>query len=277
VTWFKVDDNLAFHRKVIVAGNAAMGLWVRAGSWSAQQLTDGFVPDEMIALIGTPAQRAKLIKARLWIEVEGGCQFHEWSENGRQPTSESVRKDRAAAAKRQAEWRARRSATSQVNGSRNGVTNTSVTEEVTPEVTPTPTRPDPTRTSNEVRTNTRAQREPRAPRADRPPDGFADFWDAYPRKVAKRAAAKAYAAALDRGAEPAELLTAVRRYAALAASSDPKFVAHPTTWLNQGRYDDEIPVAPAGLAVGHHPATPMQGTSSQRVNAILALRRGDNR
>ena len=33
--WFKVDDNLALHPKVLGAGNAAMGMWVRAGSWSA--------------------------------------------------------------------------------------------------------------------------------------------------------------------------------------------------------------------------------------------------
>jgi len=41
--WFKVDDTLAFHAKVVAAGNAAMGLWVRAGAHSMQQLTDGFI------------------------------------------------------------------------------------------------------------------------------------------------------------------------------------------------------------------------------------------
>ena len=41
MTWFRVDDTLAMHPKVYAAGNAAMGLWVRAGAWSMQQLTDG--------------------------------------------------------------------------------------------------------------------------------------------------------------------------------------------------------------------------------------------
>ena len=50
--WFRVDDNLGFHHKVIAAGNPAMGLWVRAGSVCASQLTDGFVPDHMIASLG---------------------------------------------------------------------------------------------------------------------------------------------------------------------------------------------------------------------------------
>ena len=31
--WFNVDDGFAFHRKAVRAGNAAIGLWTRAGSW----------------------------------------------------------------------------------------------------------------------------------------------------------------------------------------------------------------------------------------------------
>jgi hypothetical protein len=124
--------------------------------------------------------------------------------------------------------------------------------------------------------NTRAPREQRAPRAERDPDGFAEFWDAYPRKVGRRAAAQAYAAATKRGAEPAELLSAVRRYAALTANSEERFIAHPKTWLNQDRWQDEPPAPRPAFAVGaagHHPG-PVIGTSSQRANAILALRKG---
>uniref|UniRef100_UPI003298ACA4 hypothetical protein n=1 Tax=Salmonella enterica TaxID=28901 RepID=UPI003298ACA4 len=102
--WFKVDDNLAFHRKVVAAGNAAMGLWVRAGSWCAQHLTDGFIPDHMINVLGTATQRAKLVKVGLWEEVDGGCQFLGWNEKGRQPTSNSVLVERAKAAARQVRY-----------------------------------------------------------------------------------------------------------------------------------------------------------------------------
>lgn len=146
--WFKVDDGLPFHRKVVAAGNAAMGLWVRAGAWSAHELTDGFIPDHMLAIMGTAPQAAKLIKVGLWVRVDGGVQFHQWSENGRQPTSESVRKERADAAKRQAEWRAKQAAeaaaAAQVAEARNGVTGPLVTDAVTGAVTGAPTRPDPT-------------------------------------------------------------------------------------------------------------------------------------
>lgn len=147
--WFKVDDDLAFHQKTVKAGNSAMGLWVRAGAWCAQQLTDGFIPDSMIELIGTPAQRRKLIAAALWVEVDGGCMFHGWNKNGRQPTSQSVREKRSNAARRQQEYRDKLQRNAQVNASRNGATNASVTDEVTPVFTGYPTRPDPS-TSYEV-------------------------------------------------------------------------------------------------------------------------------
>lgn len=148
MVWFKVDDSLAFHRKTVAAGNAAMGLWVRAGSWCAQQLTDGFVPEHMIPILGTPAQASRLVRVGLWITVPGGCQFHEWNEKGRQPTAQSVREEREKTAERQAKWRAAKTANRQVNGSRNGVTDAFVTPLVTGGVTGAPTRPDPTRTSS---------------------------------------------------------------------------------------------------------------------------------
>lgn len=79
--WFKVDDQLATHPKTVRAGNAAMGLWVRAGSWSAAHLTDGFVPTSALPMLGaTTKHAAQLVGARLWDEVDGGYQFHDWHE-----------------------------------------------------------------------------------------------------------------------------------------------------------------------------------------------------
>jgi hypothetical protein len=49
MSWFRVDDTLAAHPKTRRAGLAAMGLWTVAGSWSSQQLTEGFVPDWFVA------------------------------------------------------------------------------------------------------------------------------------------------------------------------------------------------------------------------------------
>lgn len=124
--WFKVDDNLALHPKVIAAGNAAMGLWVRAGAYCAQQLTDGFVPDHIVtALGGTRNQVRKLVEVGLWSKAKGGYLFHDWASY--QPTKADVIAERERNKERQARWRARRgtnAVTDTVTDSgTNGVTN----------------------------------------------------------------------------------------------------------------------------------------------------------
>ena len=66
---------------------------------------------------------------------------------------------------------------------------------------------------------------------------FDDFWKAYPRKVGKRAAQQAYADAI-KGTSPDVILSAAMRYAA-DPNREQQFTVHPTTWLRQGRWDDE--------------------------------------
>jgi len=228
--WFKVDDNLAFHRKVVAAGNAAMGLWVRAGSWCSQHLTDGYVPDHMIAVLGSASQREKLIKVGLWIEVDGGCQFHGWNEKGRQPTSKSVLEEREKAAGRQAKYRTGTYDKPQVDASSNAVTSSSVTPSVTGVVTPTPTRPD--------------QKEEQlsfAPLPESAPeDRFAEFYAAYPRRQDRRAAEKAWKAAIKRRVDPDKVIAAARAYARLQVGNQRRYIKLPATWLNAGSYDDVI-------------------------------------
>jgi hypothetical protein len=101
--WFKVDDGLAFHHKTVKAGNAAMGLWVRAGAWCGALMTDGFVPDEILAVMGTSAQAARLVSAGLWIPVDGGYQFHGWGEW--QPSKADVQAAKKKESLRKKNWR----------------------------------------------------------------------------------------------------------------------------------------------------------------------------
>jgi len=67
---------------------------------------------------------------------------------------------------------------------------------------------------------------------------FAHFWDAYPRKVGKGAARKAFSQALKKAdveviAKGLDALIEERR------GKDPKYTPHPATWLNQERWLDE--------------------------------------
>ena len=79
----------------------------------------------------------------------------------------------------------------------------------------------------------------RSKQGDDEPPGFAEWYDAYPRKKARPHAAKAYAAALKRGATPEILLAGARRYAEQRKHEDPRFTKHPATWLNADGWLDE--------------------------------------
>jgi hypothetical protein len=130
MTWFKVDDGFAFHPKAIMAGNAALGLWVRAGAWCGANLTDGALPRHMIGTFGAQARDAKkLCAVGLWVETRDGYQFHEWGQM--QPTKAEVEAERAANRARQKEWRDKK---------RNGVTDKATNGASNA----APTRPDPT-------------------------------------------------------------------------------------------------------------------------------------
>ena len=83
MVWFKVDDKLHDHRKARKAGKAAMGMWVLAGSWSSDNLTDGFIPEDVALRWGTRADAERLVAAELWQassrDGEPGWQFHDWA------------------------------------------------------------------------------------------------------------------------------------------------------------------------------------------------------
>ena len=77
--WFKVDDNLAYHPKIIAAGNTAAGLWVRAGAWSSHYSTGGRVPAEIANGLGSTRLADTLVKAGLWLPDVDGYRFHDWT------------------------------------------------------------------------------------------------------------------------------------------------------------------------------------------------------
>lgn len=150
MTWFKVDDTLAFHRKTVQAGNAAMGLWVRAGSLCAQQLSDGYITDELVRTLGTTGQARKLVEVGLWHRVEGGYEFHEWAGgvgNVRQPTRQQVLDNRRKESEKKAKARASKHQEPQDNDDCPRGTERDVPRGQPEGIPgyPVPSRPDPTR------------------------------------------------------------------------------------------------------------------------------------
>lgn len=70
--WFKVDDKFHSHPKVVEAGNAAIGLWVRCASWSAEHLTDGHIPTAIRQQFDRKRTADRLIEVGLWVAEEDG-------------------------------------------------------------------------------------------------------------------------------------------------------------------------------------------------------------
>jgi hypothetical protein len=153
LSWFKVDDGFHSSRKVLSipkrARFAAVGLWTVAGSWSADQLTDGHVPDYMIKEWGAPpAAPEALVDAELWERTHDGYLFRKWHEY--QPSKQDVDAERAASRERMRELRAKRKGKKPLEqaeqGDVFGRTGPNGSENVR---NPDPTRPDPTRPTYE--------------------------------------------------------------------------------------------------------------------------------
>src|SRR5262249_52738672 len=94
----------------------------------------------------------------------------------------------------------------------------------------------------------RSEKEPSLRMRGRPyTDDFARFWESYPRKVGKDAAWKAWLRRKPDPALGAAILEAVaKQQQSLQWQRDGgRFIPHPATWLNQGRWQDE-PDGPMG-------------------------------
>ena len=80
-------------------------------------------------------------------------------------------------------------------------------------------------------------------------EAFEAWWRIYPRRVAKTAARKAYARIITKGeASHEDLAAGAARFADAVAGSEARFIAHPATWLNAGRWLDEPDPAGGGRA-----------------------------
>lgn len=68
-------------------------------------------------------------------------------------------------------------------------------------------------------------------------DDFQEFWRHYPHRIGKLKARVAYDKLRRGGVTQSELLDGIQQY--LDTKPDWQAWAHPTTWLNQGRWLDE--------------------------------------
>lgn len=78
MTWFKVDDKISGHMKVLKAGNAAFGAWVRIAAWCAERESDGVLPAEAAALYASQEEIATLLRVGLLHTHAEGYEVHDF-------------------------------------------------------------------------------------------------------------------------------------------------------------------------------------------------------
>lgn len=75
MAWARLDDQFAFNPKVMAAGNEAVGVFARAVCYCSANETDGFIPDDIAALLARKPLRNRVETSQLWIKVSPGDKF----------------------------------------------------------------------------------------------------------------------------------------------------------------------------------------------------------
>ncbi len=241
--WFNVDDSAYAHPKFMRLSLAATGLWMRAGAWCAQNMTDGWMPEWVLPLAGMAVDEldalvSQLEDADLWVRGVGGWQFKDWTDWNK--TREWHEKQREANRERQRRWAEKGNEKRwseppddiPYDGAPNAVTNALGDALLT--------SPNPTQVSSSVLEN--VSHDTDTDRSAIANDNrFDKFWAIAIRKTGKGNARKALVRALTKTSE--HHLAAAWRAAnqAWATWPDRSKVPHPATWLNQERWDDEPP------------------------------------
>lgn len=110
MTWVKVDDLITEHEKCVDLSDAAWTLWLHGLLYCSRNLTDGRIPEGMLARLSAvknPRKAAgELVEAGLWDHHDGAWWVHDYLDHQR--SKAQVEAERAAATERQRKARSRR-------------------------------------------------------------------------------------------------------------------------------------------------------------------------
>lgn len=230
--WVKLIAQPAYYldAALLRAGEPAEVLFLRGLAYCGGSDTRGRIDKTVVPMIvagKTQARTAALVREGLWLDQGDHYVVRSWD----RWQDEHDRVASVRAGNRERQRRLRDSRARDVTGA--------VTDPVTllSRVTSHPVSRDVTALDVDVDVDVE-QPTPRKRPSVAEPDGFPAFWLAYPRKVGKAAALKAYGKALKR-TDAAALLAAVTVYAPTRRGQDPTYTPHPSKWLNDDRWQDE--------------------------------------
>jgi hypothetical protein len=241
--WIKLDDGFATHPKLLDAGIIALGIQIRAFCYASKNKTDGFLSINAVPLLltgleniglldGMSGQDANefdwpsyMVEHRLWEETDNGYLIHDYLDwNISKKEYERLSKKLSTNGRKGAKlrWNKEKS---------------NIAKAMAPAMAD-PIAPLSTSTSTSSSLNSSSL-------SSSPDSEFEQFWHAYPKKIGKKAAARAFHAAKDRPSLTT-VLTAIEvaKYSEQWTKDNGQFIPHPATWLNQGRWADEVTATP---------------------------------
>lgn len=247
MSWVKLSTSILTDPDLGALTDAAFRAYIRTLAYCGEHLTDGAVSHKAIRTLFIGDDVAtELVTEGLWSVTADGYEVRNYLayQQSREQVEASRESDRArktearkaAAEKRAAKASAQESAR-------------------TPDGLPTESAQSPL--AEEKRREEKRSEENNhlaRPKPERTCADFDDWWGVYPRKVGKQKAEKAYGVARRNGVTPEQL------HDGLVASvaqwrrerRPPDKVPHPTTWLNEGRWDDDY--NPASTPATQHRA-----------------------
>lgn len=209
----KFDIGMDEHPKILALSDAAFRALIESTLYCRRQLTDGFIDDRILSkrwsmdivqeLSSNDPERPS------WIKVDGGYQIHDFAQH--QTTTADIQAKRDA-------------------GRAGGLSKASKG------VAPASKVPEQKASNTLSKTETETEKKD----LSSTPDEFDHWYAQYPRKEAKENARKAFTKAR-RQASLQELLSGLERYIISVKGKDRQYIALPGSWLNAGRWQDEIP------------------------------------
>ena len=256
MAWIQVHQTLKDHRKVYAAADAldvdpahALGLIVSFWLWALDNAPSGSldgISNRMIARAaqwtGDADEFVEALKTAEFVDEtqDGGLELHDWQEytgsliEKREAEKQRSRKRRAAAKEQPADAAALPPSWAQTTAGQ------------------TEDKPQSDHQKTAGRVEKSRVEKSRVEIGGNPPispdavsERFALFWKAYPKKVGKGAAEKAW-----KKIKPsAELFDTIMAAIDAAKASEQwqrengRYIPNPATWLNQSRWEDELPAA----------------------------------
>lgn len=245
--YVKVEDGIFRNPKVVSVGSNAKLLYIAGICYAGSALTDGFIPTNTIKMLAADTAISSvrkavgdLVKSGLWTEVDDGYQIHDYLAYNESAQKVQAKKDAA-----RDRMNKRRSQNEQRSSDDVRANNDVRSREVREPTTTTTT----TTFSDEKDT-------PQPPQGGQPPPPdipdetddvnysleFEAFMRAYPKRVGKGAAYRAWRKLKPSQALQRRMVDAVRSQSTSSQwqRDNGKYIPNPATWINEARWDDDL-------------------------------------